>query len=159
MSASVYVAHQTTSRTRLRVITSEKKDPHALSTVAELVETLQGVERAEPRPATGSIIIDHPELCTDELNAALVTLPLEWGPPPEPDARPALLPLIGGMNTTDSWLNDTSGGRVDLGTLIILAMLSLALTQALRGNIMAPATSLVWYALDLLLRRQGQPSV
>lgn len=158
MTASLYVAHQTAGRTRLR-LAGQKINTADLAAIAELIATLPGVAAAEPRAPTGSIVIQHPGLATGQLNASLQQLPFNWGPQPESDARPALMPLTGSMDSADEWLHDTTGGRVDMHTAIIIVMLSLALSQAIRGNIMAPATSLVWYALDLLLRKDGRSSL
>jgi hypothetical protein len=159
VTTSLYIAHQTATRTRLRLHGYRETPADVPAAIATLIATLSGVDAAEPRPATGSIVIHHPELSVDELNEALHALPLDWDEQvAEPPVQPALMPLTGGLAGADEWLHENSGGRVDVHTLIIVVMLSLALSQAVRGNIMAPAASLLWYALDLLLRRGGQPS-
>ena len=158
MSPSLFVAHQTATRTRVRLTDHKQRGTEVLLAVAEAVASLPGVEGAEPRPATGSIVIHHPERSGRESSSALRQLPFDWGEPPKPDLQPALSPLTTSMQEADGWLHANTGGRVDLHTLIVIMMLSLALSQAARGNVMAPATSLLWYALDLLLRQNFRPS-
>lgn len=49
-----------------------------------------------------------------------------------------------------------TGGRGDLRGLIFSLLLLLALAQAARGQVLAPAASLLWYAFDLV--RFARPS-
>lgn len=158
MTASLYVAHQTAARTRLRLIGDRKNDTGIVEAVADMLAALPGVARAEPRPVSRSVVIRHPGLTADEFNTALHGLPLDLCAAPEPSARPALTPLSDNLGNADAWLSETSGGRLDVRTVLVVAMLSLAFSQAVRGNIMAPATSLLWYAMDLLLRHGKSPS-
>ena len=66
--------------------------------------------------------------------------------------RPTLQRGLAGI---DSYLGQVSQQATDLRSLGVLLFLVLGLVQLGRGQVLAPATSLLWYALDLLRDRPG----
>jgi hypothetical protein len=53
-----------------------------------------------------------------------------------------------------AWLEEQftqlSGGRLDLRSAILIGLLALSIAQITRGEIMAPAVTLLWYAVQLM---------
>jgi hypothetical protein len=45
---------------------------------------------------------------------------------------------------------DFSRGRIDGRTILIMALIGLAVRQITRGNVMGAASSLIWYAFRLM---------
>jgi hypothetical protein len=161
MRPELYIAHQTDGRTRLRLAQRATGDRRreqliALKTLAEeLTEALPdpyGLLRTDARPETGSLIVDHPGLQGEALLRALEALDCPPVERPDSPARPGLSPLLSGIGVVDRSIRDSSSGSADLRTLIFVLLLGLAIAQLLRGQVMAPAASLLWYAFDLALR-------
>lgn len=71
------------------------------------------------------------------------------------DAMPQSLAFeaSAGLKTVDRNLSLITGGRLDLDGALVFTLIGLALHQALRGQWLAPASTLFWYAVTLL--RQG----
>jgi len=53
-----------------------------------------------------------------------------------------------GLSQSSRNLETVSGGKVDLDGVLFLGLTGLAIHQAIEGNIMAPAVTLMWYALS-----------
>jgi hypothetical protein len=167
MNISLFVAHQTQGRTRLRLtqrLAGQQRDEQ-LATLIGLAERLgqtlpddSGLLRVEPRPATGSLIIEHPDCDIDELERTLGALDCRLESPPAQTVRPGLSPLLSGLDQADRTLRESTSDATDLRTLMFLLLVGLAVAQLLRGQVMAPATSLLWYAFDLALPRSGAGS-
>ncbi|MGZ4971104.1 MAG: hypothetical protein ACXV7H_16465, partial [Methylobacter sp.] len=64
-----------------------------------------------------------------------------------------------GLNRFDESLMDLSQGRIDSRSLFMLTLTGLAIHQITRGNIMAPASSLLWYAIELLREENITPPI
>jgi hypothetical protein len=56
-------------------------------------------------------------------------------------------------------LRGLAPGAPDLRTMLFLSLGALAMAQVARGQVMAPAVSLFWYALDLLMQSTRAGSV
>jgi hypothetical protein len=57
----------------------------------------------------------------------------------------------------DGVLRRVTGGQLDVRALAFLALAGGALYQLLRGQILAPAATLGWYAAALLVAPAGRP--
>jgi hypothetical protein len=70
------------------------------------------------------------------------------------DAPPPLSPTLTGVRRTadrlDQALEGLTGGLGDLRTLAFALLIILAVRQTARGQLMAPAASLLWYAFELV---------
>lgn len=58
-----------------------------------------------------------------------------------------------GLEATSQNLEAVSGGEFDLDGVLFLGLTGLAIHQAIEGNIMAPAVTLIWYALSAARRK------
>jgi hypothetical protein len=155
MPPAAHVVHLLRGRLRLRV-PERRGDAAYFAAVLEQLAQVAGVEQVQANPVTGSVLVLHDELAYADLSARLDETGLfTLTQAPEPHA-PGLAPVTSGFALVDRLLTEHSGGSADLRTLLFIVLLTLAIGQMLRGQVMAPAISLLWYALDLALR-PGRP--
>ena len=158
MSEEAWIVHQTAGRLRLR-LPQRRKDPVYLEALAAAAAELPGVLAAQPNPVTGSLLLLYEEDQADDFADALDRLVdahgivLQLGTPPMPPARPVLQRGLAGI---DRYLGQLSQQATDLRSLGIMLFLALSLVQLGRGQVLAPASSLLWYALDLLREPGGR---
>jgi hypothetical protein len=152
------LAHQTEGRTRLRAAL-RPVDEVELGGVAGALAQLPGVEAVDARPATGSLVIEHPEVAWDELAADIGRLGgVILAAPGEPRIRrDSLAPVRSGAAQVDNLLGAVTAGGLDIRSLVFVVLVALALRQFWQGQVMVPGISLLWWAFDLV-RDQGPPA-
>jgi hypothetical protein len=152
---NAYIKHQLPGRVRLK-IPQKKGDFDYFDRIAELFSDCPGITQLQFNPPAASILICH-RAETHFLNIVefaqtngLFTL-IEQ--PEEIFAIPHL-PIAkltyNGLSNIDDVLMDFSRGRLDGRTILIMALIGLAVRQITRGNIMGAASSLIWYAFRLM---------
>lgn len=151
------VAHQIEGRTRLRVQT-RPVDPDGLLVFAERLEAMPGVEVVDCRLETGSLVVEHPMLDGDGLAAAVVRaggviVSAKVGGKAAGDS---LQPIRGGLDRVDGLLSQLTAGGVDTRTLAFVVLFGLGIRQLMAGQVMVPALSLFWWALELLPKSQSE---
>jgi len=151
VSLACYVAHQTEGRTRLRVL-EMPADPEVFAAMAERIAAFEGVEAAQARLATGSLVVLHPLLAGAALIQLLVNAGIVLQEQPRAAARPALVPLRERIDRADNLVREVSQGGADLRTLAFLGLGGLGLMQALRGQTLGHASQLLWYAFEVVNR-------
>jgi len=157
-----YIKHQLPGRVRLK-IPQKRGDFRYFDRIAELFADCPGITQLQLNPSAASILICHGTE-TDFLNIAefaqtnglfrIIDQPEE-----ETFSIPYLpIPTLTstGLNRLDESLMNFSQGRLDGRSLLILALIGLAVRQMTRGNIMGPATTLLWYAFSLLKEENGK---
>lgn len=103
-------------------------------------------------PLTGGVLIEHQGLDTGEL--------LDWGRDEQlfdldltPAAATAESTLAGQSRARlqhfDAWLKQATGNSLDAASLMLLLLASLILRQLWRGEVAAPAVSLLWYVMEM----------
>ncbi|MDX1655797.1 MAG: hypothetical protein R3310_11365, partial [Candidatus Competibacteraceae bacterium] len=112
---------------------------------------LPSVERVEANPRTAGLLIRHRGTAASLLEAARERGLFELSQRPLP-STPVLERAAQGVDRLDDLLTQGSRGSLDLRALLLLSLLAMLLVQFHRGQIMAPATTLIWYILDLLDR-------
>lgn len=158
MSEAAWIVHQTAGRLRLR-LPRRRKDVIYLDALADAAAELPGILAAQANPLTGSLLLLYEEDAADAFADALDRLVdahgivLHFGAPPMAPVRPALQRGLAGI---DAYLGQMSQQSTDLRSLGVLLFLVLSLVQLGRGQVLAPASSLLWYALDLLRDPSGR---
>ena len=152
---SAYIKHQLPGRVRLKV-PQKKGDFGYFDHIAELFSNCPGITQLQLNPPAASILICHGSE-TQFLTIAgfaqangLFTITEQ---PEEAFAMPFLpIPTLTskGLNRVDKSLMDFSQGLLDGRSLLILALIGLAVRQMTKGHIMGPASTLLWYAFSLL---------
>jgi hypothetical protein len=153
---SAYIKHQLPGRVRLK-IPQKRGDFHYFDRIAELFTGCPGITQLQLNPSAASILICHMTE-TDFLNIAefaqtngLFTIVEQ---PEEETFTIPYLPIpkltSTGLNRVDESLMGFSQGLLDGRSLLFLALIGLAVRQMTKGNVMGPATTLLWYAFSLL---------
>jgi hypothetical protein len=152
------IRHQLPGRVRLK-IAQKKGDSAYFNRLVKVLESCSGITQVQLNPQSASLLICHtinmPFLSiaefaqANDLFTVTVTEPptdMLFSMPPLPIA----LLASAGLNRMDESLQVLSRGRLDGRTLLIMALIGLAIRQMTRGNAMGAASSFLWYAFRLL---------
>ncbi|MEJ2061094.1 MAG: hypothetical protein P8Y64_11525 [Gammaproteobacteria bacterium] len=157
MVSSAVVVHAVQGRTRFRL--ASRKGDHAYFTAAvEQLKTLPGLHVLEANPLTGSIMLQHDaEVTADDIGHfaeqnGLFSIDLEGE-----KGLPVTLRASHQLQDFDTKLQGASLGELDFRSVVFLLLVSMAAVQLWNGRIMAPAVSLLWYAVSLLLDSEKNP--
>lgn len=149
MPTIAYQVHRTAERLRLRV-PDRRHDAAFFSGLGERLSALPGIVEVSGNPVSAGLLIrldpTHEQDPVPAIEAAGL-IQIVAGPPP---LSPALTAFRRATQRIDRDLEERTGGSADLRTLAFVLLLALALRQALRGQLLAPAASLLWYAFELL---------
>lgn len=150
MLPTARVCHSISGRLRIR-IDAYRRDEAFFGQLSAKLERVPGVLRVEANPITATVLIQHTldaqHIRREIESRACVSLaPGGSGLPPARSLSPDL-----GM-TGGSFAN-VPRVPADARGLAILALFGMAIHQAIEGNVMVPAVSLLWYAFNLLERR------
>jgi len=146
MSYPFHIAHTTHTRTRIRWA-GDRGDRTIIDEIARQINDMQDVDQATPRIDTGSIIIEHEQAEWPAIAPMLVDkLKLEFKTPATEKAATGLKTLNNGLTSVDDTLK---GMNTDLRSVTVFMLSVLAITQALRGQVMVSSASLLWYAFSI----------
>lgn len=158
MNATAWIVHQIAGRLRLR-IPQRRKDVAFFNATVDFLQTLPGVTLAKANPATASLLIEFDASTTvpAQLKRYLREhqIEMDYGDPPMQAARPSIKK---GIDQLDQYIGLMSQQATDLRSIGVLFFLALSVLQMARGQVLAPATSLLWYALYLLRDPNNHPS-
>lgn len=155
MRPTAYVVHRTRQRMRLRV-PEKRGEPEWFGQAAASLERLDWVDRVETGPLSASLILYGD--ATGDLNERLAQIDVFQFQPQAPRVPPATEQIKHGLARIDRALQSPDDGRTNLRSLLFLLMLILAGVQMARGQVMVPAVSLLWYAMQLVLEARTEPS-
>ena len=140
------IPHLTEGRTRIRWA-GDDEDRHQIIDVSQTINDFPGVDHAEPRMATGSIIIEHPQSDWGSLKVKLAQqLALEFTNPEPGQNFNAIATLNRGLDKIDGGLKTVN---TDLSSITVLLLAILAVVQSLRGQVMTNSISFLWYAISI----------
>ena len=146
-----HVAHELPERMRIR-IPEYRKDDAALARLSQRMEQEEGIASVSRDALTASLLIRH-RLDGEDLKTVLTdTLGIDLQPAPVSKIRHGLAPVNAAIETVNQGLRRASSGSTDLQALIFIFLVAAAVRQLLRGQVMVPAISLLWYAFELALR-------
>lgn len=146
MNDKAYLVHKAPGRLRLRVPEMRGEIPFFRELVARISQ-LEHVESVRANPDTGGVLILHrrdAQQALLERVAAAVNLTEEEYVPPSAFSRAAT-----GLAKLDEVIARETRGGSSLSSVMFLVLVGMAIAQIARGQVMAPASSLLWYALDL----------
>lgn len=139
------VVHRIPGRTRFR-IPGKRDDMACFSRLAERMRACPGVTLVTASPVTGSLVVQHDVPFDKVVSYALAEQLFRLAEPAPPAKLSAR--MAAGLEETSRNLEKVSGGEVDFDGLLVVGLTGLAIHQAIAGNIMAPALTLVWYAVN-----------
>jgi hypothetical protein len=152
--AVAHLVHACPSRTRLSV--AELKGQAApLTSLCDALSELEGVERVEARPLTGSLIVTHGGDTRALLGSIAEAGLLEIREAPEPHDPGA--EASAWQEWLDRRLEEVGGKNINLKGVAALAFFAMALRQIAAGRVMPPAATALWYGLSLLLLTRASP--
>jgi hypothetical protein len=151
MQTQAHVVHQTKGRMRLRIPRRRKDLPYFLDLYEDLRQ-VPDITDVVINPSTASVLLYFPEKSARPVLYSLQRIGLLQNDGGEQSSRP-LLGRIQGL------LTDRQGAATDARTILLTIMIGIAIHQALRGRILAPALSALWYAYDLIAARKREREV
>lgn len=148
-----FIAHATTGRTRIRWA-GDSKQKNSIRALAADIANIDGVDSAEPRIVTGSIIIQHEGQAWSTLQSRLTDqLPLKFTDAPAAFAHNGTQASNDSIGNIDGALKHVN---MDLYSISILMLCAFAIVQALRGQIMSSSSSFLWYAFNLVMMARSR---
>jgi hypothetical protein len=150
------IMHRSPGRTRIRWA-GEPDERHRVTQLARDLGGLPAVLAATPRPVTGSIIIEHPQVSWEALEQ---TIQAETSVDFRPQSMQVPVDGLTAVNTNvdriDALLRHSSSGRLDLENIGYMGLMALAALQALRGNVAGPSLTLMSWAMNIARQRQSR---
>lgn len=153
------VSHLTSSRLRVK-IPDRRRDEAFFRRIAERLAAWQSIERVEINPLTASVLVYFSSLAAllaenaikNDLFAVALDDPAFLAP------RSVTEQATEGFAAADRVVRRWTAGSADLRGSVLLLLLAGGVYQLLRGNIAAPAVTLLWYAGDMLKLWEGAPA-
>jgi hypothetical protein len=151
------VVHRTTRRLRLR-FPSKRGDTAFFTRLMEHLAELEAIHHVTANPGTASVLLEHDGLEPESLADSGTGWALfELVDREEPEEL-ILDSFADQFRDLDRRMRRFTGGAADSRSAVMLIFLALGLLQLARGQVMAPASSLLWYAFQLIAAdRAGGP--
>ncbi|MCG6896823.1 MAG: hypothetical protein LJE61_02705 [Thiocapsa sp.] len=149
MAPLAHAVHRTRGRLRLR-IPARRHDQAFFDRLTQRLCNVPGVLRSTANPETaGVLILLDPHSGSDPIEAITETGLLQVV-----EDRPNLSPALTGIRRVaqriDQAVGESTRGVGDLRTLAFVLLIALGVRQLGKGQLLAPAASLFWYAFDLM---------
>ncbi|MGJ0429443.1 HMA2 domain-containing protein [Methylobacter sp.] len=153
---SAFIKHQLPGRVRLK-IPQKRGDINYFNRLEELFSHFLGINALKLNPSTASIVISHENGVSFQDIAEFAKTKNLFNLVEKTEDHDETIPnlyikalTLTGFNRFDRALLDYSKGRLDARSFLFLTLIGLAIHQAARGNVLAPASSLLIYAVQLL---------
>jgi hypothetical protein len=144
MLSDARIVHRLPGRLRIK-FDKQKGNVAFFSMLSSELRTCPGVLDVTANPVTASALIQHTGAESKVLQFAaahrLFKVITSNGSPADTQVR-----MVAGLGSINRDIKRVSGGSMDLNALVVLGLTGLAIQQAIEGNVMAPALSLLWYA-------------
>jgi hypothetical protein len=143
-----HVVHRARGRLRLRIpVMRHHRD--FFTGLSERLQALPGVAGVVANPDTAGVLILLDPGSEQDTLAAIGSCGFLDVVEDASVLSPALTGIRRATDRLDRALAGATAGLSDIRTLTFVLLVALALRQALRGEVLAPAASLLWYAFDL----------
>ena len=150
MSPSAHVVHALPGRVRIK-IPSKQGDMRYFSRLYEKLTSYPGMTAMHTNYMTESLLVEHPAMKLMQLQQYAKKRQLFSLDDLEYRSKAVWEKASLGLEAIDSKLTGITKGDVDFRSVVFLVLLVLAVRQLFRGQILAPAATLFWYALELLI--------
>jgi len=147
MAHKAHVVHHSPGRVRLRM-QHKRHDAEFFRAVQARLSEIDSVHSVEVNPATGSILVRYSGEISHLIGQAMAYglqefAEVEFGLPPLEPISGRLKGRLGGVSTL---ITRATGGTVDGGSAVVIALLLAGTFQVVRGQVLGPAVPLLWYA-------------
>jgi hypothetical protein len=154
MIARGEVCHRIHGRVRVRV-GERRGDPAYFERVSQALARCDGVTHYDVNSMTGSILIEHAAPLEQVLDFAqaegLFRVQRVDAVP-----VPGRLRAERGLERIDAQVRQLTAGEADLRTVVLAGLIGMGVLQLVRGEVLAPAVTLFWYALAAMHFLQQQ---
>jgi len=150
MTPQAEVSHALPRRTRLR-IREKGGDEGYFQRIRERLGNTDGVVKVETNSLTGSVVIEHRFGVLNRIAETGTAEGLFRLTQPSPEGRLPVNRAAGAFAAMDGWLARATHGDIDAHAAIFIVLIVLSLVQIARGQVLAPAATLLWYAMELLV--------
>lgn len=149
MTPHAHIRHRLPGRARLR-LPEARGDASYFAALEEWLASLDEVQSARGDYRTGGLLLLHTESSLESV--AERASAAGWFHLESPQETPlsGMAEVNALLSRFDARLRNASREELDLRALLFLTLMALAVRQILRGQIMAPAVTLLWYAQGLL---------
>lgn len=152
------ICHVTSGRLRLR-IPERRRDEAFFAHLEERLSAWPGVEHVGVDAITAGVVVrfaDGPAFAARIRETDIFEL--EERDPAAAVSTPSVLEETRqGLKRVDARLRELTGGAGDIASLVFFALLAGGVYQLARGNIAAPAVTLLWYAAEVLKLWREEP--
>ncbi len=157
MLPQAHIVHQLKHRVRLRV-PAQRGDPFWFEEIGEQLATLDSLSQYNTNTTTGCIVLHFPDNDWETVQEQVLALEAFELTDATVTDTPAMQPLLTGIARLDKTVASGSAGRVDLRTVVFLALTALAIRQVMRGEILGPALPLLLSAWTMAERFKSDSS-
>jgi len=158
MSITVaHIVHSLPGRTRLK-LPERRGEPRYFAQLSERLNQCAGIVRVQTNPRTGSLLLEH-RVPLEQIAAFAQAQQLFTLAPPESLQQEIKSSAQASLRWLNRQLAQTGEGLLNVRVVLILGLAGLTLIQVARGQILLPATNLLWFlaqVLDLNWPRDGK---
>jgi hypothetical protein len=142
-----HVCHVTPQRARIR-IPSRRGDREFFINLSNALEGCPGVKAIDVNPSTGSVLLMNQEgIALDRISGYARDKQLfRLGSP-----GPMMQTMMDNVRRLDGAIRSLAGEEIDLASVGFVTLGAMGLYQLARGQILAPAVTVLWYAASVLL--------
>ena len=155
--AVAHIVHSLPGRTRLKV-PDRRGEPRYFTHLSERLSQCAGIVRIQTNPRTGSLLLEH-TVPLAQLAAFAQANQLFTLAPPESLQQEITQSTQAGLRWLNRQFAQAGEGLLNLRVVLIVGLAGLTFIQVARGQILMPATNLLWFlaqVLDLNWPRDGK---
>ena len=147
-----YVAHTAPGRCRFK-IPSMRHDTAYFQSMKETLANTSGIERVETNPLTASILVFYD---SERVQLKDVTMRLQAAKHFELTDRVHIRTVwekaVSGIDNIDQQLKEITAGQIEFKSALFIMLFMMALRQLQQGSVFGAASTLFWYAFQVLLK-------
>ncbi|MGD8785297.1 MAG: hypothetical protein PVG75_12715 [Thioalkalispiraceae bacterium] len=144
------LTHNIAGRYRLR-IPARRHDLAYFHQLAETFSEHENVISVSTNSTTAGILIEHQNLDLAELNRFAQQQELFQIRQEEPALLPMFENAITKLQSVNKQIKDVSEDYLDLRATAFVLLVVIGVRQLMQGNLFGPATTLFWYAFQMLM--------
>jgi hypothetical protein len=147
------VCHYASGRLRVK-IPDKRRDEAFFDRVRERLSGWDSIERVEVNPLTASVLVEFASLpglfAENAVKNDLFEVDIDALSALDDEPQPLTEHAAQALAKTDESIRRWTAGAADLRSAVFVLLVGAGFLQVLRGNVAAPAATLLWYAGDML---------
>ena len=146
--AVAHIVHSLPGRTRLK-LPNRRGEPDYFTRLSECLSQCAGVVRVQANLRTGSLLLEH-TVSLEQIAAFAQTHQLFTLAPPESLQQEITASTQASLRWLNRQLAQAGEGLLNVRVVLIVGLAGLTLIQVARGQILLPATNLLWFLAQVL---------